>query len=153
VRGHGTRLCNGAEGVLDVNDVIERDEEQAAASVQIVGVGDEVLVVPDGNGDLTGRGPLSCIQSEHCEALRVKGLVVTMVSLSVSSEESHACECGESAYDGAGDVGVCVQFGDILARLGVEAKAHDHGQVRGVLRRYLKDDTASRKERKRLRAG
>ncbi len=69
-------MRSGAEGVLDVNDVIERDEEQAAASVQIVGVGDEVLVVPDGNGDLIGRGPLSGIQSEHCEALRVKGLVM-----------------------------------------------------------------------------
>jgi len=53
------------------------------------------------------------------------------------------------SYDGAGDVGVCVQFGDILARLGVEAKAHDHGQVRGVLRRYLNDDTQVKKRTKK----
>jgi hypothetical protein len=117
------------------------------------------LVVPDGNGDLIGRGPLACVQSEHCEALRVYGRDCWWSACSRGggrAKRGHACACGESAYDGAGDVGVCVQFGDILARLGVEAKAHDHGQVRSVLRRYLYDDqerTASRKNEKDSRAG
>jgi hypothetical protein len=44
--------------VLDEDDMVQGDEEEAADVVDVVTVADEVLVVPEGDGHLILNGPL-----------------------------------------------------------------------------------------------
>jgi hypothetical protein len=126
--------------VLDVDDVVEGDEEQAAANLQIGAVGNEVLVVPDRHHHLAVDDPLLRAQIEFHEALAIAPRSMGGYVRPSTPNEKRATlhyrsiETGEPTYNCAGDVGVRVEIDNVVARSGVVAQIIAQGQVRLKLR-------------------